>query len=391
METPSAIQISGAGPAGMAAALAAERSGVHAVVYEQRANVGGRFRGDFQGLENWTSEIDVLEELSELGIEPGFEHFAVREAVFFGPDGQEHVYRSARPAFYLVRRGSDTGTLDAGLKKTCLSEGVEFRFLQRRDYLPDGGVVAQGPHRPNVIAVGYVFTSESADGAFAVLSDELAPKGYSYLLIQGGRGTVAACLFDNFHEEKLYLERTVTFFREKVGFDMKNARRFGGLGNFHWVDSARRGRIILAGEAAGFQDALWGFGLRYAMLSGYLAGRALSRGEPERFDRLWKERLGGLLRTSVVNRYLYELAGSSGYRWLLRALDGSDDVREWLRAHYSPRRWKRLLTPLARRAIRGREERVCAMPGCDCTWCRCAHSETALSANHSRGGEAASV
>ena len=88
----------------------------------------------------------MLEELSELGIEPAFEHVAVREAVFFGPDGREHVYRSARPAFYLVRRGSDRGTLDTGLKSRCVDEGVDFRFLQRRDHLPRGGVVAQGPH-----------------------------------------------------------------------------------------------------------------------------------------------------------------------------------------------------------------------------------------------------
>lgn len=375
----------------MAAALAVERSGAHAVVYEQRADVGGRFRGDFQGLENWTSEIDVLEELSELGIEPSFEHIAVREAVFFGPDGQEHCYRSAQPAFYLVRRGSELGTLDTELKKRCLDEGVDFHFLQRRDRLPQGGVVAQGPHRPNVIAVGYIFASESPDGAYAVLSDDLAPKGYSYLLIQGGRGTVAACLFDDFHEEKRYLERTVQFFRDKVGFDMKNARQFGGLGNFHWVDTARRGGLLFAGEAAGFQDSLWGFGMRCAMLSGYLAGSALARAEPESFDRVWKQRLGGPLHTSVVNRYLYELLGSWGYTRLLRGLDDSDDATEWLHTQYSPCWWKQLLAPLARRAIRGRADSVCVMPGCDCTWCRCAHTETGSLANRSAGGEFARV
>ncbi len=63
------IEISGAGPAGLAAALTVTAAGQRARVYERRSDVGGRFHGDFQGLENWTTDIDVLEELASLGID----------------------------------------------------------------------------------------------------------------------------------------------------------------------------------------------------------------------------------------------------------------------------------------------------------------------------------
>jgi len=55
---------------------------------------------------------------------------------------------------------------------------------------------------------------------------------------------------------------------------MTNPRPFGGFGNLYTGQAVRKGRLLYTGEAAGFQDALFGFGLRYAMLSGHLAARA---------------------------------------------------------------------------------------------------------------------
>jgi flavin-dependent dehydrogenase len=195
------------------------------------------------------------------------------------------------------------------------------------------------------VAVGYVFETGMPDGIFVVLSDRIAPKGYAYLLVNRGRGTIAACLFDGFAEEKRYLDRTLDFFDRKVGLRMENPRRFGGTGQFSLTRSACRGGVLLAGEAAGFQDALWGFGIRYALLSGHLAARALLSGAD--YDRLWKRRFGGLQRTSVVNRYFFARLGNPGYRWLMRALGRARDPRDWLRAYYAPSFWKSLWAPAA--------------------------------------------
>jgi len=82
------IEIAGAGPAGLAAALTIVHSGRAARVYEQRHDVGLRFHGDFQGLENWTTPIDVLDELQQLGIATDFEHTPFSEIVAFDPAGQ---------------------------------------------------------------------------------------------------------------------------------------------------------------------------------------------------------------------------------------------------------------------------------------------------------------
>ncbi len=347
--TANPVSISGAGPAGLAAAVTLARAGVPAVVRECRPDVGGRFHGDFQGIENWTTAGDALEELASLGIEPRFEFTPCREGIFYGPNGRESVLRSSHPFLYLVRRGPGPGTLDTGLKETAVQCGVELRLGERENSSAGGPAIrAHGPRGCDAVAVGYVFHTDMPDGVFGALSDLLAPKGYAYLLIHRGEGTVAACLFDEFAREKQYLERTLDFFDRRVGLRMTAPRRFGGTGQFRLARSACKEGVLLAGEAAGFQDALWGFGIRYALLSGCLAARALLSGAD--YDRLWKRRFGGLQRTSVVNRFFFARMGHPGYRWLMRALSRAPDPREWLRRFYAPSRWKSAWAAVAARA-----------------------------------------
>lgn len=94
-----AIHISGAGPSGLAAAITIAKRGGRAIVYGRNAYVGIRFHGDFQGLENWTSDRDVLEELHSFGIEPAFGYAPFREAVIYDPRGREYTFRSSEPLF----------------------------------------------------------------------------------------------------------------------------------------------------------------------------------------------------------------------------------------------------------------------------------------------------
>ncbi|MDZ4140519.1 MAG: NAD(P)-binding protein, partial [Methylotenera sp.] len=66
------IQIGGAGPAGLAAAITLAKAGRHVLVHEAQSEVGHRFDGDFQGLENWSTQQDVLDLLREIGITTEF-------------------------------------------------------------------------------------------------------------------------------------------------------------------------------------------------------------------------------------------------------------------------------------------------------------------------------
>ena len=172
----------GAGRAGLVAAITIAGHGGRAVVHERCGDVGMRFHGDFQGLESWAGEGDVLDELQSIGIEPTFEHTPIREMTIFDPAGSAHQYRSPHPIFYLIRRGPYPGTLDASLKDQALACGAEIRFRDRLDALPAGGIAAHGPCHPDAIAVGYVFDTDMADGVVAAAQHLAAASGIGWAI-----------------------------------------------------------------------------------------------------------------------------------------------------------------------------------------------------------------
>lgn len=133
------LHVVGAGPAGLAAAITAADAGCRVVVHERADRVGTRFHGDLQGLESWTTESDVLDELTSLGLEPRFPHAARHDVTCFDNTGGEHRFRSEQPLFYLVRRGSDEGTLDRALLALALERGVVVHWHDHVDHLPACG------------------------------------------------------------------------------------------------------------------------------------------------------------------------------------------------------------------------------------------------------------
>jgi flavin-dependent dehydrogenase len=344
----SLIEIVGAGPAGLAAAITAARGGARVVVHERAARVGSRFHGDFQGLENWTTEGDVLEELVALGLRADFAPAPFRHQVCYDPAGGEHHVRALEPFYYLLRRGPDPGTLDHALWRQAEEAGVNVRFGSAVRQLPRGGIFAAGPRRGDVVAAGWLFESDLPDGAWTVLGETVAPGGYAYLLVHGGRATLSACLFHRLREARAGLARARAFLERRLGLVLRDPRPFGGIGNTGLPRTAIAGDTLLAGEAAGFQDPLWGFGIRHAILSGHLAARALLAGRPREYDRMWRRRLAGTIRASMVNRWFYGRLGDRGYHLLLRALGGAADPRAWLRRRYAYSPRKRLLFPLLR-------------------------------------------
>lgn len=368
------VTIVGAGPAGLSCAIHLARAGWHVVVREWHDHVAARFHGDFQGLENWTSDEDALDELSGGGLAPTFESIPVSAGVAYDANHRRYSLKSKEPLYYLVRRGATPGCLDASLLKQAQDLGVDVRFGDRARTSDRAQVLAIGPRTADAIAAGYVFNTDMADGSWLALDNRLAPFGYAYLLVYGGRGTVASCMFGNFRAEATYVERTVAFFREHAGLAMDNPVAFGGYANFRLPRLAHRGDHLIVGEQAGFQDALAGFGMRYAMRSGVLAAQSLLTGID--YTRLWRRQLLPLLKAGTVNRFLYNFAGSATRSLALEGL-ARTDARRALRRSYNPSWATGLLFPLARlRFRRALHDPNCRHVDCNCVWCRCAAGGT---------------
>ena len=363
------VNIIGAGPAGLTAGIVLRRHGLPVRVYEMSSDVGHRLNGDFQGLENWTSEKDITDLLREIGIETNFLCVPYHRGIIYASEMKPAEMKSERPIFYLVRRGTMSGTLDMGLKEQALSLGVEIIFNHRLDKFKGKAIVGTGPKGADAVAVGITFETKMKDQAFAVLDDNIAPKGYAYLLVNQGYGTMVTVLYREFRRENEYFERMMKFFRDNIDMDIKNEKRFGCYGNFFIRDTQIHHEKLYVGESGGFQDCLWGFGMRYAILSGYLAAKSLIEGSD--YDMLWQRELKPMLETSLINRYLFERIGHTGYRYLAKKFADANPC-DFLRKHYNYSFFKHLLLPIAKKKYQTKvKDQNCSHENCTCVWCKC--------------------
>lgn len=363
------VTIAGAGPAGLAAAITLARAGKQVVVHEAQSDVGWRFQGDFQGLENWSTDKDIISELADYGIQARFKFLPCSQGTAFDAWGRVYPIRSKKPLFYLVERGPDAGSFDKALLSEALSLGIEIKFNSKLAHATSPTILATGPRAADAIAVGYHFETDMADGFWAICDNNLAPMGYAYLLIWNGKGTVKSCMFTDFRNEREYVARTVDAFKKHVGLTMRNPQFHGGAGNFCIPACAVSGQRPVTGEQAGFQDALWGFGIRYAIRSGVLAARSLIEGED--YESLWRKSFMKQIEATIVNRAIYSLLGNRSYSWCLRYQSKHDDARAFLQRLYNPSWLRRLLAPWARSRVKTRRRDIaCQHVDCSCVWCR---------------------
>lgn len=344
------IRILGAGPAGLTAAITLARAGRPVEVFERRRRVGARFGGDLQALENWSDSEDVAAEFGRLGIAPDFDCIPFRSITHTNARRQV-VMAFDRPAFYVVTRGPMAGTLDRALERQALAAGAAIHFGRT---LPpaDAHIVATGPVPGRVFAVarGIVFDTPAPDLVVCLLHEEAARRGYSYLIVAGGRGCLCSVVFQRFKEVGDSLDRARAILLAQFEVPVENAQRVGGLGHFSNEPRLQVGGSLYAGEAAGLQDFLWGFGIRTAVRSGRLAAQCLLEGRD--YAREATARFGASLKASVVNRFVWEALRVGNYAIILASLKRNGLNR--LRRAYGFGRIHRLLYPAARHLLRGR-------------------------------------
>jgi len=370
------IHIIGAGPAGLVAAINLANAGYDAIVHEQHDDVGSRFNGDFQGIENWSSRKDAKLFFQEIGLQVNFLCAPHQTGHFYGPNLNGVEIKTGRPLFYLIERGVAAGSFDQGLKQQALAAGVQFLWNDKVEKMPsEVTIVGTGPKAADVIAKGIIFRTSHPDAYFGFLDDRIAPKGYAYLLVNNQKATFATCMFQDFRNSRVYYERAFKSMRRTADIEIIEPTEFGGFGNFFLPSSGhKKDRFLYVGETAGFQDALWGFGLRYALLSGYLAAQSIISDRD--FDQLCRHYIWPALKTSLANRWLFAHLGNRGYQWVLNRLNKSRDAVDILQKHHQFSFSKQLLFLLAKNWYHTRLiDKQCMHEHCDCIWCRCGKSE----------------
>jgi hypothetical protein len=210
-------------------------------------------------------------------------------------------------------------------------------------------IVAMGARETQGIVAGIVAKTSHADQVIVIASDALAPKGYAYCAIWSGQATLATVAMRDFPRAWACFDEARRAFATMGLSDFREGRRFGGRAHVSRTPRLTEGSRLYVGEAAGLQDYLFGFGLRYAILSGHLAARALLTGES--YETLVARQLRATLRAGFVNRLVFDRLGDRGYRWFLQWLSRGDGGRR-ARRLYSFSLWHRALWPLVALAPR---------------------------------------
>jgi len=413
------IRIAGAGPSGLAAAIILARAGREVEVHEAKRDVGTRFIGDLQIIEGASESEPVPAFLDRLGIERNFYFRAADWATFYDHKNSARVIRSKEPYGWFIHRGAEEGTLDRGLLAQAQRAGAKVIFNSRLAS-DQADIVATGPASPDGLAkemtwrvgsgvwgVGGGSKSTNGDAAHprgmtgttsanthdsntrdpishsplptphppelidVYFNHKLAPGGYSYLFILDGVATFGCAIVADFKQIDSYFDHSLAAAQRLHHFEVPADARTGySYMNFHLKHAATSNGARFVGEAAGFQDYLFGLGIRYALTSGSLAARSIL--EERDYDELWKSELGAKQQTSLVNRFLYETGGNFGLSMFVRQAAKAKDFHHYLSGWHRTTWWKSLLSPVVRRVWK-HEGRCQHKPGPH--WCRSRDTE----------------
>jgi flavin-dependent dehydrogenase len=344
------IRIAGAGPSGLAAAIALARGGRSVEVHEAKRDVGTRFIGDIQIIEGSSEREPVPEFLDRIGIETNFYFRPAFGATFYDHRNSARTIRSADPFGYFIHRGAEPNTLDRGLLAQAQRLGVNV-LLNSRLQPADADIVATGPAAPDGLAKEMTWHTADEERVEVFFNHHLAPGGYSYLFILDGIATFGCAIVADFKKIDEYFDHSLHSAQKAHAFTIPSETRTGySYMNFHLKSVSTKNGARYVGEAAGFQDYLFGLGIRYALTTGWLAARSIL--EERDFDELWQRELAPKQETSLVNRFLYEAGGNVGLSMFVRQAARAKDFNGYLAKWHRSTWWKSLLSPVVRRVWR---------------------------------------
>lgn len=340
--TKKTIKIAGAGISGLTAAINLAIYGYDVKVYEKRKDVGARFHNDFQGLENWSSDEDILSTLRKINIKVNFFYKGFNEADIINERMEKFKIKSPddRTGVYMIKRGREEGSIDQCLKNQALHEGVEILFNKNvKD--EDVDIIAKGPRFGSGIVCGLIGNVKSKDKVMIMLNNNCAPKGYVYMAIIDGRITLASVVMKDFNNAKHFFKNALENVTRIYDYKINNIKLFGGLGNFFLPNSYSENGRLYIGESAGLQDYLFGFGMKYAFLSGYFAAQSIISNHD--YNVVVKKELLPIMKATFVNRHFYERL--SNYERLIQKWATAKNPILFLRNWYNFNWYKHLIFP----------------------------------------------
>ncbi len=329
------IRILGAGISGLSAAINLRKLGRDVVVYEQKGRVSSPHE-DMQGIAGVVDPAQYLKSLN-IDIKPKGRGFP--NITFCTP--KREIDLKARQVGQLVIRGGDN-SIEHDMYEYADKLGVRFEFNAKKKE-SDADIIATGRKRCDALAVGMIFENSTfdRDRMLVMFDDKYSPKGcYLYVIpISKDRVEIINCALSPYStvlrkltlkaiEEKKFLS-DITGGKEPLSY-------FGCTANFDIPRTAITDGRMYVGEAAGFQDASVGTGIKYALESGKLAAEAIANNTS--YDEGWKRAFLKELKSSAARRFLMSTLGDKLFEFMMKKYQDGDylDVDNTIQNEFAP-------------------------------------------------------
>lgn len=284
------VKIKGAGLSGLAAAIYLAQQSFDVEVSDARPSIGSFFDVDVHSFRNYGFGRNYKDYLSLLGVELA-NSLPLKDFYYVAPNGKSFKITSKSPIFTNVVRGKREGSLDASLQKRAEELGVRLRFGSGQTERAD--IVATGSAHGDIHGYGKHYMNVNIESEYIFLDDDIAPKGYIYLSPCAGSEAslvIVSCSHSSDIKKSFGAVLNKNELIQKILSGATEVCEISGSASYGVPVTACVEGSLYVGECAGFMDAGRGFGMYYAIASGYLAGKAIAKGLD--YDKLWKKEFG---------------------------------------------------------------------------------------------------
>lgn len=324
------VLVVGGGPAGLAAAEAAAKHGIRALVFERQNEIGYPIH---------TSGGSWVKDMKALAI-PEHLYHPISKVIFLSPQREVPLLYDTPVACvidvrgvyqHLAGRAVAAGatvrvrhTVDQVLQENgrvlgvTVKNHVNERFEVRADITIDASGFARhigvrtdmgkAFHRYGFGAEYDLYAPDyPQDELFLIMGSVYAPNGYAWAFPRGnGRVRLGVGVLhpDNDDDARVYLDRIMRDIPQLAQY-FKGASPLeyhtGLFPSENYLERFSRNGLLLAGDAGGHGSTLVGEGIRFAIYSGQMAGEvaaeAIKAGDTSaeflgRFDKRWHARFG---------------------------------------------------------------------------------------------------
>jgi len=227
----------------------------------------------------------------------------------------------------------------------CVDEGVTFNFGAKLDPGGKADIVATGPPSGefNVLGAGFTFSSEGSnldqETAYALLDNDVAPGGYLVVTPGLEYHSMYSVAWRELGYDRLLKMAEAGASRPWVKDLLGSSKRLGRIhGKAYFatdpISGAERGGARYVGEAGGFQDAIAGFGFRYAVLTASLAADSILDGSS--YPALLRKTFGNEFATASAVRQKLDAFTNEDFDRLVQSMGPSMTIEEY-RQHRSAR------------------------------------------------------